>query len=129
MTSDSVHRLRILHLSDLHARGPRETGTWRRRRVLGDAWERNLADLLQDGPIDLVCFTGDAADWGLEGDALHRVDDILIQFDDARTAATLAVLADLAAKTQVILFTHHARSVDEARRLRRPEDVAVHELG
>jgi uncharacterized protein YhaN len=36
------------------------------------------------------------------------VDDILVNFDDARSAATLAVLAELARKTQVILFTHHA---------------------
>src|SRR5689334_36098 len=58
-------RLRILHFSDLHARGKREAETWRRRRVLGEAWERNLDVLLEDGPIDLVLFTGDAADWGL----------------------------------------------------------------
>ena len=64
--SDPRHRLRILHISDLHERGPREKETWRRRRVLGDAWDRNLAELLQDGPVDLVCFTGDAADWGRE---------------------------------------------------------------
>ncbi|HEX4961340.1 MAG TPA: metallophosphoesterase [Thermoanaerobaculia bacterium] len=64
--SDPRHRLRILHISDLHERGPREKEPWRRRRVLGDAWERNLAEVLQDGPVDLVCFTGDAADWGLE---------------------------------------------------------------
>jgi|GEM_PF-1294958 len=59
------HRLRILHLSDLHERGPRESEPWRRRRVLGDGWADHLGVLLQDGPIDLVCFTGDAADWGL----------------------------------------------------------------
>lgn len=63
--SEPRHHLRVLHISDLHERGPRETGRWRRYRVLGEAWERNLAELLQDGPIDLVCFTGDAADWGL----------------------------------------------------------------
>ena len=66
--SDPRHRLRILHISDLHERGPREKELWRRRRVLGDAWDRNLAELLQDGPVDLVCFTGDAADWGLEAE-------------------------------------------------------------
>ena len=33
--------LRILHISDLHSRGDRESETWRRRRVLGEAWERN----------------------------------------------------------------------------------------
>lgn len=58
------HTLRILHLSDLHERGPREKEPWRRRRVLGDAWRANLEALLDDGPVDLVCFTGDAADWG-----------------------------------------------------------------
>ncbi|HFE38658.1 MAG TPA: hypothetical protein ENK06_09640 [Gammaproteobacteria bacterium] len=51
------------------------------------------------------------------------VDDILVHFDDNRSSATLAVLAELAKKTQVILFTHHARLVDQAR------DIAVvHEL-
>ena len=57
-------KLRILHISDLHERGPRESESFRRRRVLGEAWERNLDELLKDGPIDLVCFTGDVADWG-----------------------------------------------------------------
>ena len=57
-------RLRLLHLSDLHARAGREAEPWRRRRVLGPAWEDNLDALTEDGPIDLVCFTGDAADWG-----------------------------------------------------------------
>jgi uncharacterized protein YhaN len=44
------------------------------------------------------------------------VDDILIQFDDERTRATLEALTDLSAKTQVILFTHHERVAEEARR-------------
>ncbi len=57
-------KLRILHISDLHERGPRERESFRRRRVLGSAWERNLDALMEDGPIDLVCFTGDVADWG-----------------------------------------------------------------
>lgn len=55
------HCLRILHLTDLHERGPRETEAWRRRRVLGDAWLRNLDEI---GTVDLVCFTGDLADRG-----------------------------------------------------------------
>jgi tetratricopeptide (TPR) repeat protein len=57
-------KARILHISDLHERGPRERESFRRRRVLGEAWKRNLDALLEDGPIDLVCFTGDIADWG-----------------------------------------------------------------
>ncbi|HEX4953730.1 MAG TPA: metallophosphoesterase [Thermoanaerobaculia bacterium] len=60
----ALQTVRILHISDLHDRGGRETEAWRRRRVLGEGWEENLTELLQDGPIDLVCFTGDAADWG-----------------------------------------------------------------
>lgn len=58
------------------------------------------------------------------------VDDILIQFDDDRSRATLAALADFSAKTQVILFTHHERVVDEARGLDQgTERVFVHALG
>ena len=57
------------------------------------------------------------------------VDDILIQFDDDRSRATLAALADFSSKTQVILFTHHERVVEEARGLdRASERVFVHEL-
>jgi tetratricopeptide (TPR) repeat protein/calcineurin-like phosphoesterase family protein len=51
--------LRILHISDLHAtHGP---DAWRMQHVLGDAWKRNLDELLEDGPFHLVCFTGDVA--------------------------------------------------------------------
>ena len=35
------------------------------------------------------------------------IDDLLVQFDDARAAATLAVLAELACRAQVLFFTHH----------------------
>lgn len=35
------------------------------------------------------------------------VDDLLIHFDDRRAAAALAVLAQLAERTQVLFFTHH----------------------
>ena len=35
------------------------------------------------------------------------IDDLLVQFDDARAAATLEVLAELARRTQVLFFTHH----------------------
>ncbi len=45
------------------------------------------------------------------------VDDILIHFDDDRSKATLGVLAELAKKTQIILFTHHSRLVEQARDL------------
>jgi uncharacterized protein YhaN len=45
------------------------------------------------------------------------VDDILVHLSDARGRATLDVLAELAEKTQVLLFTHHARIVELARSL------------
>ena len=35
------------------------------------------------------------------------LDDILINSDDARSSATLKILADLARRTQVLFFTHH----------------------
>jgi uncharacterized protein YhaN len=44
------------------------------------------------------------------------LDDILINFDDGRSEATLKVLEDLSRKTQVIFFTHHAHLVDLSRK-------------
>jgi 3',5'-cyclic AMP phosphodiesterase CpdA len=64
MSSGGVRKVRILHISDLHDRGPREQEPWRREQVLGPAWERNLREIQQQGPIDLVCFTGDIAQSG-----------------------------------------------------------------
>lgn len=42
------------------------------------------------------------------------VDDLLVQFDDARAAATLRQLRTLAERTQVLFFTHHEHLVDIA---------------
>lgn len=60
----SEYTIRILHLSDIHMRGPHEKELARRERVLGEAWDRNLDDLLAEGPIDLICLTGDIANTG-----------------------------------------------------------------
>ena len=65
MADGNSFKLRLLHISDLHERGSRERELWRRRRVLGEKWLNNLDDLKAAGPFHLVCFTGDAADWGL----------------------------------------------------------------
>lgn len=43
------------------------------------------------------------------------VDDILVDFDDGRAAATLKVLGELATKTQVLFLTHHIHLRDLAR--------------
>lgn len=74
-------RLRLLHLSDLHARTGREGEPWRRRRVFGPSWEANLESLLEDGPFDLVCFTGDAADSGTTEEFQEAGDFLLTLMD------------------------------------------------
>lgn len=55
------------------------------------------------------------------------VDDVLVDFDDARSQAALNALAELAEKTQVIVFTHHSQVVEQSRQLEGP--IQVHELG
>jgi uncharacterized protein YhaN len=57
------------------------------------------------------------------------VDDILINFDDKRTAATLKILAELSKRTQVILFTHHSQVKEMAEGMRNGSGVFVRELG
>jgi uncharacterized protein YhaN len=42
------------------------------------------------------------------------VDDILVNFDDQRAAATLGALAELSKRTQVLFFSHHGRLVELA---------------
>lgn len=55
------------------------------------------------------------------------VDDILINFDDARSAATLECLALLSKTTQVLIFTHHAHVLDLAKRVA-ADAVQCHDL-
>lgn len=60
-----AYRLQFLHISDIHCKGPNEREPWRRRRVLGDGWRRNLETIQEeDGPIHFIFFTGDAANSG-----------------------------------------------------------------
>ena len=56
------------------------------------------------------------------------VDDILINFDDERSRATLETLARFSRKNQVILFTHHRQLVDDAVTTGKTEEVVVHML-
>ena len=56
------------------------------------------------------------------------VDDILIQFDDARASATLAALAALSKRTQVLVFTHHRHLLDLARDVVPDGDLFTHTL-
>lgn len=56
------------------------------------------------------------------------VDDILVNFDDQRSLATLRVLAEFSKRTQVIMFTHHQHIVDLAREHFDPETVFFNSL-
>lgn len=52
----------------------------------------------------------------------------IVDFDDARSEAALSALAELAHKTQVILFTHHSRVAEQARKLEGKQQVHIHDL-
>jgi uncharacterized protein YhaN len=51
------------------------------------------------------------------------VDDVLLNFDDARAIASLEVLAELSHRTQVVFFTHHQHLVDMAKDSLSSEDA------
>jgi uncharacterized protein YhaN len=55
------------------------------------------------------------------------IDDVLINFDDDRSLATLEVLADLSRRTQVLFFTHHRHLVKIAE-AHVADALFVHEL-
>ena len=56
------------------------------------------------------------------------VDDILIGFDDRRTRVCLEILAHLAARTQVLLFTHHRRVLELADGIDAKAGIYIHDL-
>ena len=57
------------------------------------------------------------------------LDDILINFDNERTLASLNALSQLAQKTQVILFTHHQHMIDLfSQQKQQGQDFKVHTL-
>lgn len=53
------------------------------------------------------------------------LDDVLVNFDAARTRATLSVLSEFAKKTQVVLLTCHAHLVEMARDVAAVEPLAL----
>ena len=57
------------------------------------------------------------------------IDDLLVQFDDARASATLSVLADLAQQTQVLFFTHHGHLCELATSVLQAGTWRRHDLG
>jgi uncharacterized protein YhaN len=57
------------------------------------------------------------------------LDDVLINFDDHRTAAALRAFAQLAERTQVIMFTHHVSLVQLAKNVLPENSFALYVLG
>jgi uncharacterized protein YhaN len=99
-------------------------------RPVGHSTRRVRMDGLSDGTRDQLFLALRLA--GIEQHSRDReptpliIDDVLVSFDDARARATLQCLGELAAKTQVLLFTHHRHVVDLAQSVC-PATV-VHEL-
>lgn len=56
------------------------------------------------------------------------VDDILVQFDNERSVATLQALVQLSERTQVILFTHHEHLVELAQQHLDRSSWSLHKL-
>ena len=56
------------------------------------------------------------------------LDDILMNFDDERSQATLRILAELSKKTQIIYFTHHQHLRDLAEKAGEADTVKIHSL-
>ena len=94
--------------------------------------ERVGVEGLSDGTRDQLFFALRMA--SLERHFEHNepipfvLDDILVNFDDARSRAALSILGDLSQKTQVLFFTHHARVADLAREAVPPSRLCLHDL-
>lgn len=56
------------------------------------------------------------------------IDDILVNFDDDRSEATLNVLSEISKKTQIIFFTHHRHILDLAEKALPSELLRLHYL-
>jgi len=56
------------------------------------------------------------------------LDDVLMAFDDERTAATLRALQKLSAKTQVLIFTHHEHYVSLANTTLGEDGYRLHQI-
>jgi uncharacterized protein YhaN len=91
-----------------------------------------VANLMSDGTADALYLSLRLASLEVHLDTHHPipliVDDCLIQFDDDRAAAALGILSDMAARTQVILFTHHQHLLELASDTLPADSYHVHRL-
>ncbi len=89
--------------------------------IVEDASRGSLElDALSDGTVDAVYLALRLA-VVQEHNATHEplpfiADDLLLNLDNKRSEAVLRTLGEVAASSQVLLFTHHAHIVDLARR-------------
>lgn len=56
------------------------------------------------------------------------VDDVLVHFDDERSAAALSALGELGKQTQIIFFTHHKHLIELAEASVSDEILRIHNL-
>ena len=97
----------------------------------GEGEERQVHQM-SDGTCDQLYLALRLA--CLENWLLHHepipfiVDDILVHFDDDRSAATLEQLAALSERTQVIFFTHHEHLLELAQSTLPAHRLCIHRL-
>ncbi|WP_409332324.1 AAA family ATPase [Trujillonella humicola] len=108
------------------ALGVVDRGESRGLEVVGADEERRTPDQLSEGTADQVFLALRLA--GIAAQQRDRsaagvpslpvvLDDVLMTFDDERTAAALRVLAELSRQWQVIVLSHHAHIASLAREL------------
>ena len=56
------------------------------------------------------------------------VDDVLVHFDDERSAAALQAMSDLARSTQIVFFTHHRHLIDVMEKALPDRRATIHYL-
>jgi len=96
-------------------------------------WEEvDVASSLSDGTLDQLFLSLRLASIEqhlASQEAMPLVlDDIFINFDDDRTSSGIEVLAEFAQKTQVLLLTHHARTLELARKALSASEWMEHRL-
>ena len=87
---------------------------------------------MSDGSRDQLFLSFRLASLEVYGESAEPLpfiaDDILVHFDDARSAATLELLAEFSSRTQILLFTHHKSVRDAAMRLKGADLATIVEL-
>ncbi|NTW83611.1 MAG: AAA family ATPase [Chlorobiaceae bacterium] len=100
--------------------GVRSNGSWLQAEAMSSGTRDQLYLALRLATLEWRTETGEPMPF--------IVDDILINFDDDRSRATLKALSELGEKNQVILFTHHRKIVETAGEKEFAGRVFIHEL-